>query len=93
VSVGAWLLAQFDLGKFAYNLTIVFTGVPFRETGSFEMFAWQFIWILGLWMGLSEIATPDTRPQFPRWLIGTAAVIALRRRVREGGISAHACFE
>jgi hypothetical protein len=77
MSIGAWALAQFDLGGWAYNMTLAVTGVPFRETGSFEMFAWQLLWVLGLWVGSREIVRPGSCPEFPRWLLGGAAVVAL----------------
>ena len=78
-SVALWFLAQFDLARVLYDGAVVLTGlnVPFGETGSFQMFAWQFIWILGLWMGSSDALTPNARADFPQWLIGVAVIIAL----------------
>jgi hypothetical protein len=79
VSVASWFLAQFDLAKLLYDAAVVVTGfnVPFSETGSFQMFAWQFIWMLGLWMGSSDAAARDPRADFPRRLIAVAGTIAL----------------
>jgi hypothetical protein len=79
VSVAFWFLAQFDLTRLVYHATVPITGlkVPFGETGSFQMFAWQFIWILGLWMGSTDAATRDARTRFPRWLITVAGTVAL----------------
>ena len=48
-----WLLAQFGLRTWAHNLVVSFTHlrIPQQETGAFNLFAWQFIWILGMWLG------------------------------------------
>jgi hypothetical protein len=77
VSVALLFLAQFDLARLLYDGAVAVTGfnVPFSETGSFQMFAWQFIWMLGLWMGSSDAAKGDPRADFPRWLIGVAGTI------------------
>jgi hypothetical protein len=79
VSVALWVLAQLDIARLLYDAAVVATGfkVPFSETGSFQMFAWQFIWMLGLWMGSSDAAKRDPRAEFPRWLIGVAGTIGL----------------
>jgi hypothetical protein len=55
-SVLLWAAAQFGLSQFLYGALVQATGltVPFRETGSFETFAWQFLWMFGLWLGSSH---------------------------------------
>jgi hypothetical protein len=55
-SVLLWIAAQFGLSQFLYDALVHATGltVPFRETGSFETFAWQFLWMFGLWLGSSH---------------------------------------
>jgi hypothetical protein len=89
-----WLLAQFGLGAWLYGWLVHFTGlsVPLRETGSFDTFAWQFLWVIGLWMG-SRMARSDeglvkegrVYGEFPRWLlrfcIAYAAVFFVWRHV------------
>ena len=68
-----WLLAQFDLSRYLYDGLVALTGlrVPFRETGSFEMFAWQFLWVLGLWLGSTthDAAASPIPARFPRWIV------------------------
>jgi len=56
VSILLWLGAQFDMSARLYALLVAATGlpVPFRETGSFEMYAWQLMWVFGLWLGSME---------------------------------------
>jgi len=48
-----WLAAQFGLRQAVYELgTQVFgAGIPLSATGSFDLFAWQFMWLLGLYGG------------------------------------------
>lgn len=80
LSLLAWLLAQFDLGEAVYNAvtTVAPIPVPYRQTGSFEIWGWQFLWVLGLWMGSMQAERPDAPPLvFPRWMVNTAISIAL----------------
>ena len=75
-----WLATQFGLSQFGYDLLVRVTGmpVPFRETGAFEMLAWQFVWVLGLWIGSSQGAQRPVQPTpFPTWAVRFALVYAL----------------
>lgn len=78
VSLGLWLLAQFGLSQAAYNTIVkaVDLKVPIHQTGAFEMVAWQFIWILGMWMGSRREAVPDRRA-IPGWVTAAAVAFAL----------------
>ena len=52
--------------------------VPFRETGAFEMLAWQFVWVIGLWVGSAQGARRPVQPTpFPRWAVRFALLYAL----------------
>lgn len=80
VSAALWLGAQLHLGRELYELLSAFVPipVPYRETGAFEILAWQFLWMLGLWMGSMAAERPDDPPvRFPRGLVAAAAAIAL----------------
>ena len=48
-----WLLAQFGLRTWAHDLVVRITHlhIPLQETGAFNLFAWQAIWLLGMWIG------------------------------------------
>lgn len=52
-SVLVWAAAQFGLRGAAYALLgrIVGWDIPVRTTGAFDLFAWQLLWVLGLWFG------------------------------------------
>jgi len=75
-----WLAVQFGLSQAGYDALVRLTGmpVPFRETGAFEMLAWQFVWVLGLWIGSSQGAQQPVQPTpFPTWAVRFALVYAL----------------
>jgi len=80
VSGAVWLAAQFGLSQAAYDGVVHFTGlrVPFRETGSFEMLAWQFLWVIGLWIGASQAMGRPVQPvAFPAWAVKAAVAIVV----------------
>src|ERR1700726_496281 len=54
VSAGFWLLAQFGFRSAEHNFMMRYipTRIPLNEMGSFDLWAWQFLWILGLWFGV-----------------------------------------
>jgi hypothetical protein len=84
-SVGLWIAAQFNVGEWIYQWLADLARVkvpPVGETGSFSIVAWQLLWVLGLWMGATEVATSEgdeqaTPRRFPAWMVLTAIVIAL----------------
>jgi hypothetical protein len=54
VSVLLWIFAQFEFGRGLYAwITSRTITVPLHQTGAFELAAWQFLWVFGLWMGSS----------------------------------------
>lgn len=49
-----WLLAEFGFRQASHDFlarTFGFT-IPLNELGSFDLWAWQFLWLLGLWFGV-----------------------------------------
>ncbi len=77
-----WVLAQFDFGRWLHGQMVSFTGLPvsYVLTGPFVTFAWQFLWVLGLWMGSHDSGRGDRAAapwSFPRWAVALAAVYAL----------------
>lgn len=79
VSIGLWFLAQFGFSEWFYShfIQAIPLSVPFSETGSFNMWAWQFLWMMGLWMGASRNDPEAPAFEFPRWALWTAGVVAL----------------
>lgn len=74
-----WLLAQFDLGNRIYDAALALTGAPLSPHGygSFEILGWQFLWVLGLWMGASAAQSPSEGTHFPRGILLAALTFAL----------------
>ncbi len=87
LSVLLWTGAQFDLGARLYALVADATRlpVPVNQTGAFDILAWQFPWVLGLWLG-AERSAGRTVPAFPRWMLLTALFLALAGFVWRHGI-------
>jgi hypothetical protein len=74
-----WFATQFGLSQYLYAWLVDLTGlpVPFSETGAFETFGWQLLWIFGLWLGSTHARVPaEQRRPFPRMLVVGAAFIA-----------------
>ena len=48
-----WLLAQFGLRQALYGFAVHHLGlrIPLSEMGAFNLWAWQLMWILGMWCG------------------------------------------
>lgn len=78
VSVLLWMAAQFNLGQAVHGLLGQWLQFPVRieDTGAFDLLAWQFLWMLGLWLGASPRAKA-LPAQFPRWVVGSAAAVAV----------------
>jgi hypothetical protein len=49
-----WTLAQFGLRNAAYKtmIQVIPVRIPLNEMGSFDLWAWQFLWIGGVWLGV-----------------------------------------
>ena len=80
VSGALWLGAQFGVSQAAYEAVVTLTGlpVPYRQTGAFEIAAWQFLWVIGLWIGAGHGAGRPVQPSpFPRWAVGIALAYAV----------------
>ncbi|WP_295856185.1 OpgC domain-containing protein [uncultured Xylophilus sp.] len=78
-SILLWLLAQFGLGEWIYTAAAatVPMPVPFHETGAFATYGWQFLWMLGLWMGASR-NEPFAKPfVFPTWAVLVAIAVSV----------------
>jgi hypothetical protein len=74
-----WLATQFELSRFLYGGLVDLTGlpVPFSETGAFETFGWQLLWVFGLWLGSTHARVPpEARRPIPPAMVVAAAVIA-----------------
>ncbi len=74
-----WLLAQFGLRDVVHNWVVHITHlqIPLQETGAFNLFAWQMVWIVGLWLG-ARSAHHDVPLKFvPRWGVALSAAVCI----------------
>jgi hypothetical protein len=74
-----WLLAQFGLRDLVHNWIVHFTHlqIPLQETGAFNLFAWQAIWILGLWLGARSAFGEPMLDRVPGWLLALSCAACL----------------
>jgi hypothetical protein len=87
-SVALWVLAQFGLSRAAFDAiaAVVPMPVPYSETGSFDTWGWQLLWVLGLWMGATRNDPQAPAFEFPTWAVRTALALALVCLVWRHGI-------
>src|SRR5450755_1788248 len=86
-----WMSAQFGFrqSEHAFMSKIVPTHIPLNEMGSFDLWAWQFLWIAGIWLGVrwgqGDLRIEDwaRRAVIPATLIVTP-LFALRRALEHG---------
>jgi hypothetical protein len=78
-SAAVWLLAQFGLRDLVHNWIVHFTHlqIPLQETGAFNLFAWQAIWIVGLWLGARSALEETVLPRIPGWVAALACAACL----------------
>lgn len=75
-----WVAAQFDFGTGLRGIAAALTDarLPLDQTGAFDLFGWQFLWMLGLWLGaLQALGDPAGAPRFPRAMVLAAWAWAL----------------
>ena len=92
VSGMVWLMAQFGLRDIAHNFVVHITHlpIPLQETGAFNLFAWQAVWIAGLWIGARSAVGDVPFQKIPRWAVMvSAAVCVFFIAVRYGWLGPH----
>ncbi|MCU1247011.1 MAG: OpgC protein [Edaphobacter sp.] len=52
-----WLLEQFGLRAWVHDVVVHVTTlqIPLQDTGSFNLFAWQMVWVSGLCIGATSV--------------------------------------
>src|SRR6266853_2029175 len=87
-----WGFAQlgFRNAEHSFMMRFIPTHIPLNEMGSFDLWAWQFLWIAGVWLGVRwgqdnlPIENWARRVVVPAVLI-VAVFFALRRVLERGG--------
>jgi hypothetical protein len=74
-----WLFAQFGLRDLVHNIIVHVTHlpIPLQETGAFNLFAWQAVWIAGLWIGAKSAEGNVPLRRIPGYVVALCAVICL----------------
>ncbi|HUB28220.1 MAG TPA: OpgC domain-containing protein [Terracidiphilus sp.] len=74
-----WILAQLGLRDLVHNLVVNLTHlrIPLQETGAFNLFAWQAVWAVGLWIGARTATLREPFPRIPAWMAAGAAATCL----------------
>lgn len=80
-SFALWVLAQFGLREavYAFMAHHLGIGIPLNEMGAFNLWAWQFMWIVGMWAGVrwAQDDLPVSRWAQKSWIPAAAIVAAL----------------
>lgn len=74
-----WLLAQFGLRDVVHNWIVHLSHlqIPLQETGAFNLFAWQAVWIVGLWLGARSAMDTVPLNKIPGWLAAVAGAVCV----------------
>ena len=74
-----WLLAQFGLRDIVHNWVVHISHlqIPLQETGAFNLFAWQMVWIVGLWLGARSAHHDVPLKLVPRWGVAISALVCI----------------
>jgi hypothetical protein len=83
-SLAIWLGAQLGLKAAVYSVLVhvIHLDIPFAALGAFDIFAWQLLWVVGLWIGSGQpsIVNIQPRPSFAFWLaLGLAVFFCYAR--------------
>jgi hypothetical protein len=69
-----WLAEQWGLGAWLHaGAQALGWPVPYKDMGAFRLFAWQLLWVIGLWLGTRRTPWPTLR----WWAWGPALALAL----------------
>ncbi len=76
-SLAVWLLAQFGLRDIVHDAVVHITHlpIPLQETGAFNLFAWQWVWIAGMWLGAKSAEGPLPISRVPGRVVALSAVV------------------
>lgn len=92
-SMIVWLFAQFGLRDVVHHWIVHITRlhIPLQETGAFNLFAWQAVWITGLWLGagLARGFVPFRYVSRPIIIIICGVISVLFIFVRYGWLGPH----
>jgi hypothetical protein len=91
-SLLVWFGAQFGLRELLHNAVVHVTHlpIPLQETGAFNLFAWQGVWVGGLWLGAKSVQGPSPLARVPGYVVAMCGVAcAFFLGVRHGWLGAY----
>ncbi len=79
VSGTLWVMAQFHLRAWVHNHLVSVTGlhIPLQETGAFNLFAWQAIWIVAMWVGAKSAEGENPFGKVPGFVLAISGPVCL----------------
>lgn len=79
VSGAFWLFAQFGLRDLVHNIIVHVTHlpIPLQETGAFNLFAWQAVWVIGLWLGAKSVTGDVPLKRIPGYAVAICALVCV----------------
>jgi len=90
-SFSFWVLAQFGFrsAEHTFMMRYIPTRIPLNEMGSFDLWAWQFLWFVGVWLGVRWAQENLAIETWARRAVVPAVVIAvfcfiMRRKLAHG---------
>jgi hypothetical protein len=87
-----WLAAQFGLRELVHNVVVDVTHlhIPLQETGAFNLFAWQGVWVVGLWLGAKSMEGEIPLAKIPGFAVAMCgAICTFFFEVRHGWLGPH----
>jgi hypothetical protein len=87
-----WLGAQFGLREVVHHAVVYVTHlqIPLQETGAFNLFAWQGVWVIGLWLGARSLEGEMPLARVPGWAVAlSGAICTFFFEVRHGWLGLH----
>jgi hypothetical protein len=91
-SLVIWALAQFGLrGAIdSYIVHLTHLPIPLQQSGAFNLFSWQWVWVAGLWVGAKSAEGPLPLSRIPGWVVAVcAAICAFFVGVRHEWLGSH----
>jgi hypothetical protein len=78
-SGSVWLLAQFGLRAWVHHVVVQVTTlqIPLQDTGSFNLFAWQMVWVTGLCIGAASAQEGRSFGRPPCFVYQLSALICI----------------
>jgi hypothetical protein len=72
-----WLAAQLGVRELVYSFLVAHAGlrIPLQNLGAFNLYAWQLLWVVGLWVGAGKAKTLLSFFK-SRWTIGLSIPLA-----------------